>query len=239
MSHQQPVFSPEGTPIAQRTVGELVAERPNLSRVFQARDIGFCCQGGLTVGDACQRKGVSVEEVVAALEAEIAGPGDSGVNPATLPLGELVDHIVETHHNFLRRELPRIYAMADRVATVHGGHTPSLVSVRNTFVEMANELVNHLEKEEKVLFPAIVELVKGGQALPIDGPVQCMMEEHDDANEALAALQELTHGYQPPADACNTYRALFAGLAELEQDLHTHIHLENNVLFPAARERQG
>lgn len=220
-------------------MGELVAERPNLSRVFQARDIGFCCQGGLTLQDACRRKGVPLDEMLAALTAEMEGPAESGDNPATLPMAELVEYIIEKHHEFLRRELPRLYAMADRVAQVHGGHTPSLVSVRNVFANMASELFNHTEKEEKVLFPAIVQLSKGEQAPPLDGPIHCMMEEHDDAGEALDALRGLTDGFQPPADACNTYRVLFAGLAELEEDLRAHIHLENSVLFPSAKERQA
>src|SRR5690606_20124905 len=116
----------------------------------------------------------------------------------------------------------------------HGGHTESLVELRRVFVEMANELVQHTEKEEKVLFPAIVELSKGGAPMPLDGPIGCMMEEHADAGESLEILKRLTNHFQPPADACNTYRALFAGLAELDADLRTHIHLENSVLFPAA-----
>ena len=239
MSHHTPVFSPEGTPLEQRSVGELVAERPNLSRVFQSYNIDFCCQGGRTVVEACERKSVALPEFLSALNAAMEEPAEPEKNPATLPISELVDYIVEKHHGFLRAELPRIYAMADRVAQVHGGHTPALVEVRNVFVEMANELVQHTKKEEEVLFPAIMELGRGGPAMPLDGPISRMMEEHDDAGEALKTLKQLTNGYQPPAEACNTYRALFAGLSDLDSDLKTHIHLENSVLFPAAKERQA
>ena len=154
-------------------------------------------------------------------------------NPALLSPVELIQHIVETHHTYLRSELPRIQAMAERVAKVHGGHTPSLVEVYRIHCCMAEELASHMMKEEEILFPAIKKLCAGeSNGLPLDGPVACMLQEHEDAGAAMAELRKLTHGFTPPAEACNTYRALFAGLAELEEDLHRHIHLENSVLFP-------
>jgi len=233
--HHQPVFSPPGTPVAARSVGELVAERPGLSRVFQKHGLDFCCQGGLAVRDACARKHVDLATVVADLEQAMAQPAETGPNPAQLPVPELVQHIVTQHHDFLRRELPRLHAMAGRVAQVHGGHTPSLVEVFHTFDGLAEELAQHIEKEEQVLFPVIVTMHRDGPGADLDAPIECMMLEHDDAGEAIARLRELTHGYAPPPEACNTYRALFAGLAELEEDMHRHVHLENSVLFPAAR----
>ncbi len=228
--------SPEtDLPMADRTVGTLVAEHPNLSRVFQAHDIGFCCQGKRTVREACERKGVPVEEIIADLEKEKAGTPPPSENPAQLEPGDLAEYIVEVHHGFLRRELPRIHAMAQRVAEVHGGHTPSLIEIHKVFTEMAQELAEHAVKEEQVLFPAISRLDAGQAAgVDVEGPVDCMMEEHEETEAALNRLRELTHSYQPPEDACNTYRALFAGLADLESDTRTHIHLENNVLFPRA-----
>lgn len=236
MSHTPNIFSPAGTPILDRTVGELVAERPGRSRVFQTYGIDFCCQGGKTLREACERKSVAADEVVAELEAEAAGPADTVANPAELPVNELCAYIVETHHAFLRRELPRLHAMAQRVAHVHGGHTPSLVEVFEVYTMMAEELTSHMMKEEQILFPAIEALCRGeSSGLPLDGPIACMIHEHDDAGNALARLRELTNGFQPPAEACNTYRALFAGLEDMEQDLHRHIHLENAVVFPTAR----
>lgn len=240
MSHHTPIQSPAGTALEDRTVGELVAERPNLSRVFQAHGLDFCCQGGRTLRQACERKEVNLPTVVADLEQAMAGPVDPTTNPAQLPTAELVDYIVQRHHGYLRQELPRLYAMSERVAHVHGGHTPSLVEIFNVFTGLAEELVSHTEKEETVLFPAISRLCSEGVApMPLEPPVERMMVEHEDTGAALAQLRELTNGFVPPPGACNTYRALFAGLAELEEDTQRHIHLENSVLFPAALERQA
>ena len=235
MSHSPTVFSPAGTPLIDRTVGEIVAESPTLARVFQSFKIDFCCQGGRTLREACELKGIAAESVMEQLEAGMLEKGDTSENPALLPPVELIEHIVSTHHAYLRSELPRLHAMTERVARVHGGHTPSLVEVHEIFTEMAAELDSHLMKEEGILFPAIVEMVENGAtALPMDGPIACMLHEHDDAGSALSRLRALTNGFTPPPEACNTYRALFAGLLELEDDLHRHIHLENSVLFPAA-----
>jgi regulator of cell morphogenesis and NO signaling len=130
--------------------------------------------------------------------------------------------------------------MAERVAHVHGGHTPSLVEIFRVFNGLQEELGEHLMKEERILFPAIAA-VEGGGLGPgsLDGPISCMIHEHEETGAALARLRELSHGYQPPAEACNTYRALFAGLRDLEDDVQCHIHLENSVLFPAARAMMG
>jgi regulator of cell morphogenesis and NO signaling len=234
MSHTATVFTPAGTPLPDRTVGEIVAGNPSQARVFQAFGIDFCCQGGRTLREACTLKGVGLESVIEQLEAAAASKTAPEDNPALLPPVELIEHIVDKHHAYLRAELPRIHAMADRVAKVHGGHTPSLVEVFQIFCEMAEELDGHMMKEEQVLFPAIQALCIGNSVMPLDGPVACMLQEHDDAGSALARLRECTNGFTPPPEACNTYRALFAGLAELEEDLHRHIHLENSVLFPQA-----
>ncbi len=199
----------------------------------------FCCQGNKTLREACEKKGLEVSFVLGLIEEEAKGPVASQSNPAELSPAALCQYIVDTHHQFLRNELPRIYAMAKRVAHVHGGHTPALVEVFEVFSGMAQELENHMGKEEQILFPAIgkMDTDGGGGSDSLEGPVSVMLREHDDAGEALARLRELTNGFSPPADACNTYRALFAGLADLEVDLHTHIHLENSVLFPQALAR--
>ena len=235
-SHHPNVFSPPGTPLLDRTVGELVAERPGRSRVFQNFSIDFCCQGGRTVREACERKGVSPETVAEQLEAELTEESKAMDNPATLPTADLVEYIISNHHGFTWKELPRLHAMAARVAQVHGGHTPSLLEVFDVFLQLEQEMVAHMRKEEEVLFPAIVAMTgEEGVRMPLDEPIACMMHEHDSSGEAVARLRELTNGFEPPPEACNTYRALFAGLRDLEEDLHRHIHLENAVLFPAAR----
>ncbi len=235
MSHTATVFSPAGTPLIDRTVGEIVAESPTQARVFQSFGIDFCCQGGRTLREACELKGIAASAVIDQLESGTQSNSNPDENPALLPPSELVDYIVARHHQYLRDELPRIHAMADRVARVHGGHTPSLVEVFEVFGGMADELASHIEKEERILFPAIVAMSRGeSTGMPLDGPVAQMLHEHEDAGAALARIRELTHDFTAPPEACNTYRALFAGLLELEEDLHRHIHLENSVLFPAA-----
>jgi len=236
MSHRPNIFSPPGTPLLERTVGELVAERPGRSRVFQRFNIDFCCQGARTLREACDRKGIAASAVVDQLNAELAEPSTTLSNPAELPPCELADYIFRTHHQFLWRELPRLHAMAERVAQVHGAHTPTLIELFRVFCGLEEELTSHLEKEEQILFPAIVGMSENpGWSVVLDGPLACMLHEHEEAGAALARLRELSHGFQPPSDACNTYRALFAGLQDLETDLHRHIHLENSVLFPEAR----
>ncbi|MEI8340357.1 MAG: iron-sulfur cluster repair di-iron protein [Verrucomicrobiota bacterium] len=236
MSHSTVSFSPAGTPLLDRTVGELVAERPGRSRIFQTAGIDFCCQGGRTLREACERKGVPSALIVGQLEAEFEDKAPPVQNPAELPPDKLAAYIVETHHDYLRKELPRLHAMSERVANVHGGHTPSLVEVFQIFLGVEEELGSHMMKEEQILFPAVVKMSRGEVApMLLDGPIACMIHEHDEVGTALARMQKLTNGYQPPVEACNTYRALFAGLKDLEEDLHRHIHLENSVLFPAAQ----
>ncbi|MFU8892361.1 MAG: iron-sulfur cluster repair di-iron protein [Luteolibacter sp.] len=234
-AHHPNIITPPGTALPDRTVGELVAERPGRSRVFQAFQIDFCCQGGRTLREACDRKSADLAVVISELESESLSPTEPQSNSAELAPAELCEYIVEAHHGYLRRELPRIHAMAQRVAHVHGGHTPSLLEIFEVFDGLATELGEHMMKEEQVLFPAVRALASGEDTpMPLDGPIECMIHEHDVAGQALARLRLLTNAYQPPAEACNTYRALFDGLADLEKDLHRHIHLENNVLFPAA-----
>lgn len=240
MSHSQPIPSPEGTPFLEQTVGEIVAANPNLSRVFQAFEIGFCCQGKLTLAEACRRNSVDPDTLVAAIQVELTDGEPPLENPAQLPLPELADYIVERHHGYLQRELPRIQAMAERVAHVHGGHTPSLVDLYQVFSGMAQELTVHTQKEENVLFPTIRKISSvGPERLSLEDPVHFMMVEHDSTMKTMECLRDLTDGFNPPPDACNTYRALFAGLAELEANTRQHIHLENNVLFPQAIKQAG
>lgn len=236
MSHASIEFSPAGTPLLDRTVGELVAERPGRSRVFQARNIDFCCQGNRTLREACERKGVVPSEVVGELEKELEAGIEPGSNPAEFPPHQLCEYIVERHHGYIRAELPRLDAMSERVAHVHGGQTPSLVEVLHVFRSLATELADHILKEEEVLFPAVTALSRGeNKSDSPDASINALTHEHEATGAALAKLRELTNGFEPPVEACNTYRALFAGLQDLEEDVHRHIHLENSVLFPAAR----
>jgi regulator of cell morphogenesis and NO signaling len=236
MSNHETIYSPIGTPLLDRTVGELVAERPGRSRVFQSLAIDFCCQGGRSLREACERKGITPDLVVRQIEAESEERNDSAENPANLPVAELISHIVAKHHGFLKSELPRLHAMSERVANVHGEKKPSLVEVFQVFCSIEEELTSHMMKEEEILFPAMMRFTQGEAFFTsLDGPIFCMIHEHEEVGSLLSRLRELTDGFTPPHDACNTYRALFAGLGDLEEDLHRHIHLENTVLFPAAQ----
>lgn len=211
------------------TVGDLVTERPSRSRVFSKLGIDFCCGGGRTLEEVCSARGLDVADVQAMLDRE--PPAPDHVDWRTEPLGALVDYIETTHHVFTRTELPRLDEMLAKVARVHGARHPYMVEVAASFSRFASELLAHLDKEERVLFPAIRER-GAGRAMPLDRPIAVMMREHDDAGATLSWMREQTGGFVPPEGACNTFRAALAGLEELERDLHEHVHLENNVLFP-------
>lgn len=239
MSHHPTQRSPKGTPTADRTVGELVADNPRHARVFHRHAIDFCCQGGRTLRTACEAKGLDPAALVAELES--AGkPTEGEDNAALLPPAQLADHIEATYHRPLREELPRLCGLAAKVAKVHGSRHPSLHAVNLTLARLSRELLDHMAKEEGLLFPLVRALAEGKKAtIDIEGPVGCMMHEHEDAGAALARLRELTDGYQPPIGACESYKALFAGLEDLETTMHRHVHLENSVLFPAAERMAG
>lgn len=222
-----------------RTVGELVAEDYARAAVFTELGIDFCCGGGRSVARACASAGVAPERLVDALTAIDARRDERRASdPRTWPLGRLVEHIVDEHHTYVRRTLPVLDAWTEKVARVHGARHPELVEVRGLFDELSGELRRHLDDEEQVLFPRVAAIgtpERGGE--PVAEPVMKALEDdHEHAGAAMRRIRELTNGFTPPADACTTYRATFALLEEFEQDLHRHVHLENNVLFPRALE---
>jgi len=222
------------------TVGNLVAEQPSRSRVFEAFHIDYCCGGKRTLEEACAKKGVVVAQVLEALVAvDVKRPADAREAAANMALDVLADHIVARHHGYLRTELPRLQRMADKVAKVHGGEDSRLALVAETLQVLARELECHMMKEEQILFPVVRALARteGLPPMPfgsLANPIHAMEAEHDEAGGGLARIAELTDDYTPPDWACNTYQALLDGLYELEQDLHEHIHKENNILFPKA-----
>ena len=225
----------------QQTVGQLVADHPRYARTFEQLGIDYCCGGGRTLEEACRAKGLDAATVLTMLDTQ-AGPAPSDDADWTdAGITALCDHIEQTHHAYLRRELPRLRDLIDKVARKHGQTYPWMVDVQRTFAGLADELAAHMQKEEQMLFPAIRQQDAHGGAGhqcqacgDVSAPIQMMEQEHDDAGRSLARLNELTGGYAPPADACNTHRAVLAGLSELEQDMHTHVHKENNILFPRA-----
>jgi regulator of cell morphogenesis and NO signaling len=215
----------------ERTIGDLAVAHPLATRVFARHGIDFCCGGGKPLREACQSRNLDPDAVVEEIEKELSGSADSGRRWDEVPLRELVDHIVQNYHKPLHEELPRLESMAVKVYEVHKHKAEeTLRGVLSTFRGLKAELDQHFAKEEAILFP----MIRSGQGFMAEGPIAVMIHEHDDAGAALSRLRELTGGYRVPAEACNTWRALWHGLAALETSLHEHIHLENNILFPRA-----
>lgn len=224
--------------LALSTLGELAADRPSRARIFESFGVDYCCGGQRTLADACAEKGIAVADVVAALEQDEAALAGSDADWRTVSLDRLVDHIESTHHVFLRREMPRVAGLLDKVVIVHGEKHPELHRVHSVYTAFQDEMYAHLSKEENVLFPLITRIADGtgggSHCGSITNPIRVMLMEHDAAGGALAAMRELTHGFKAPPDACGSFVALLDGLAELELDTHQHIHKENNILFPRA-----
>jgi regulator of cell morphogenesis and NO signaling len=222
------------------TVGEVVASQPGLARFFEERRVDYCCGGKKTLAHVCEENQWDPQEFAASLSQAAQGkPADNYVDAATMSLSGLADHIEQTHHAYLRKELPRLLELAEKVSTVHGAKDARLYQVNDVLVEFANELYSHMTKEEVILFPLIrqLEAPRGPLAFhcgSVANPIRQMEHEHDVAGAALEKLRTLTDDLSPPDDACNTYRVLLDSLAQLESDMHQHVHKENNVLFPRA-----
>lgn len=220
-------------------VGAIVAARPLAAAVFARIGIDYCCGGKRTLAEACAGRNLDPATVALMLDVTLQSIDEEPVvDAASMTLTALADHIEHTHHAYLKENLPILVDQGERVAAQHGEHDPAHVVVAETVRELANEMFHHMEKEERVLFPLVRQLEKTGRlACPggsIAHPIRQMEAEHDSAGNALVRLRELTRDFVPPPDACHTHRALLAGLARLQTDLHQHVHKENNVLFPRA-----
>ena len=234
---------------ATKTVGEIAAEMPSATREFEKLGIDYCCGGSRTLGQACSEANIPLDETLARLEKSLASTQpDAGQDWQNLLLADLIGHITSTHHVFVREESPRIQALAAKVFGVHGKNHPELLQVQNVFAALAEELRVHLMKEEQMLFPYISlmeESSLAGEPAPpamfgtVVNPVRMMMQEHDGAGEALRALRSVTADYKVPGDACISYRTLYQALQGFEANLHQHIHLENNILFPRGVAMEG
>jgi regulator of cell morphogenesis and NO signaling len=227
--------------IATKTVREIALEMPQTTRVFEEFKIDYCCGGRKPLAEACEVAGANAEAVITRLNALIvAGTGTSDrVGNATLP--ELIDHIVDKHHVFTRDELNNLAPLMDKVARVHGDNHPELLELKTAFDELSADLMPHMMKEENVLFPYIDRMARNvamGLLPPVppfgtvQHPVKMMMAEHDVAGEILRKMRQLSNDFTTPPDACPSFTGLYFRLADLERDLHEHIHLENNILFP-------
>ena len=229
-----------------RTIGEIVTENAGSARIFESLGIDYCCGGQRTLRDACTRAGASLDEVLNLL----AKAGHDPKTPETAswikaPLGTLTAHIVEKHHAFVRRETPRLESLLAKVVSKHGPAHAELGQIQELFSATSQELATHMLKEEHILFPYIEQMeAAGGQReeFPaacfgsVQGPIANMIADHEDAGELLSRMRQLSGGYVAPDGACPSYQALYRGLDDFERDLHQHIHLENNILFPRAIE---
>jgi regulator of cell morphogenesis and NO signaling len=232
-----------------KTVGEIAAENPSATREFEKLGIDYCCGGKRTLDEACADAKITVDKALERLEksamATILGGGQDWQNQ---PLADLITHITGTHHVFVREECPRIQALAAKVVALHGGNHPELLQVQGVFSALAEELSVHLMKEEQILFPYVIRLEESfvaGECAPpamfgtVVNPIRMMMQEHDGAGEALRTLRAVTKDYSTPDDACISYHTLCSALQGFEADLHQHIHLENNILFPRSVAMEG
>ncbi len=233
------------TVVMEKTVRELALENPSSTRVFESLGIDYCCGGNQSLGEACRNANLSVQQVLDSLDkadkADLARhqQGDWQIEP----LAVLLAHIQSTHHKYTREEIARLGPLFEKVCSVHGKNHPELVEIRDLFRNLAQELSAHMMKEEMILFPYIArmeaalakkEAIARAPFGSVQNPVSMMEHEHDSAGNALRIIKAATNGYRPPADACVSYQTLYKALAIFETDLHQHIHLENNILFPRA-----
>jgi regulator of cell morphogenesis and NO signaling len=232
------------------TVRELAVTIPGATRIFEQLGIDYCCGGGRTLTAACEKSNVPLEEVVERLEAaaRAVNPGDKVRDWQTESLTSLSACIIDTHHFFTKQELARLEKLLDKVCSRHGENHIELFALRSAFQHLKQDLIPHMLKEEQVLFPYIArmeEAVNEQRAVPppffvtVQNPVRMMTTEHDTAGELLSEMRRLTNGYALPPDACISFQALYLALQEFEADLHQHIHLENNILFPRAVEMES
>ena len=213
------------------TVGQVAKEHPLATRVFHRHGIDFCCGGGKPLDEACAKRGVDITAILDEIHRELETATEPEQRWDQAPLDQLIDHIVGTYHDALREELPRLEGMASKVLKVHFDTDPArLTQLHTVFSNLKDELEQHMLKEEQILFP----MIRNGKGAMAVGPVSVMEDEHTSASEALESLRQLTNDYEVPEYACTTWRALWHGLAALEESLHQHIHLENNILFPRA-----
>lgn len=226
--------------LSTKSLAQIVNDNYRAAAVFEKYGLDFCCKGKRSLEQACTERSLPVDELLSALTAG----NDSCQLPVdfnTIPLTQLADHIVATHHAFVKKEMPLILGYLQKVATKHGDRHPEMVTVFSIFSKVKQEMEEHMQKEELILFPRIKEVedkvANGGVAVNVNYlqlPVGVMEAEHEQAGKWLNDIRELTNHYTAPADACTTLRLSIAALQAFEEDLHRHVHLENNILFPRA-----
>lgn len=229
----------------QQTTREIAIQHPAAVAVFESFGIDYCCGGTRTLAEACEQAHIEWNHFIQLLHEADTSSVSVETDWSRQPLDVLSKHVVDTHHAYVRRATPHIYRRLGKVVAKHGAAHPELTDIQDAFDSLSSDLSTHMLKEECILFPGVDQLAEAARKQPrtveahltsVEAPIQRMIAEHDVAGRLIAKIRALSGGYQPPPDACPTYRALYHGLGEFEQDLHLHVHLENNILFPAALE---
>lgn len=231
------------TDLSASSIGEIVTGDFRTAAIFEKYSLDFCCRGGKTIEQACSEKSLDPDRVLADLQSLATRQTRPGPDPGAMPADQLVGYIVETHHAYVRSALPAILAHTQKVASVHGEHHPEVIEIARRFATVAEELQKHMQKEERILFPYVKQLslaAETGARIPRPpfqsalNPIRMMEAEHQFAGDEMYGIRSLSSGYVPPGDACTTYRVSYQELEQFELDLHRHVHLENNILFPRA-----
>jgi regulator of cell morphogenesis and NO signaling len=222
-----------------KTLAQLVNENHKAANIFEKYDLDFCCKGKRSLQLACEEKSLPADTVAEELDIVFSSDESPVVDPGKFSLAALADHIVSKHHDHTRQELPKIFYYLQKVSSKHADRHSELNEIFEKFLELRDDMEMHMQKEEQVLFPRIKELERAiknnqGSAVSIQVPIAVMEDEHEHAGNLLKEIRNLSNNYNPPPDACTTYRLSFAALKAFEEDLHQHIHLENNILFPRA-----
>lgn len=234
-------ISKKSTADTEPTIGEMVTQDYRKAQVFKRYGIDFCCGGKKTITEACAKKGIDPVEVKKALDLLSNEAANSENDYQQWNIGFLTDYIINVHHQYVNENIAFIVELANKVAKVHGQQHAEAIQVAKLFSEVAGDLILHLQKEEKVLFPfvkALAKVQRSGGVLPesafgnVANPIHIMEAEHEQAGELLQTIRAITNNFTLPADACNSYAVLYKKLDEFENDLHKHVHLENNILFP-------
>ncbi|MBF6641602.1 iron-sulfur cluster repair di-iron protein [Flavobacterium sp. J49] len=230
--------------LEQITVGELVAGDFRTAAVFSKYGIDFCCKGNRTLEEVCEKKGLDSNAIEDELIAVLESKSDSSIDFKSWPTDLLIDYIEKTHHRYVEEKSIALLFYLDKLCKVHGQRHPELFEIALHFKICAGELAQHMKKEELILFPFVKKMfyalrdntnIEQPHFGTVDNPIAMMQDEHENEGERFRKIAQLTNDYNPPADACETYKVTFAMLKEFEQDLHKHIHLENNIVFPKAK----
>lgn len=230
--------------LEKMTIGEYVAEDFRTAALFSKYGIDFCCKGDTTLEDVCDKKDLELTVLENEIASILESKNESGIDFKTWPTDLLIDYIEKTHHRYVEEKTPVILQFLDKLCKVHGDRHPELFEINTLFKIGSGVLAQHMKKEELILFPFIKKMFKALEENTtieqphfgtVKNPIAMMMDEHENEGERFRRISELTNDYMPPADACNTYKVTFSMLKEFEQDLHKHIHLENNILFPKAK----